>query len=103
MAAMGYKTFHWMPKSLTLTPNMIYPLAAQNEYLYIFDVNSQAGDVFTIRADNDIIKQSDFILSGVPYLFYEVTGNVTINTVNAINDQTFLYIRVLPEEVITQN
>lgn len=101
MQQIGYKTYGWKPSSVTMPINTKFHYNGQNEYYFIFDVNSQSGDKFRIKADNDIIVESDFILSGVPYLFYEFTGNIYIDTTGALNPQTFLFIRVLPEEIIS--
>lgn len=103
MQAMGFKGFHFRPAYITVAANTTAQIQAQNQYLYFFDVNSQAGDMFMVRSDTDVISQDSFILSGVPYLFYEMTGNVTIDTTGAINPQTFLYIRVLPEELSAED
>jgi len=102
MLAMGFKGFHFRPAHITVAANSLAQVQAQNQYLYFFDVNSQAGDLFMVRGDTEVITQDSFILSGVPYLFYEMTGNVTIDTTGAINPQTFLYIRVLPEELVSE-
>jgi len=102
MKAMGFKNFHFRPAYITIPANSLANIQAQNQYLYFFDVNSQQGDKFMVRGDTDVITQDSFILSGVPYLFYEMTGNVSIDTTGAINPQTFLYIRVLPEEFLSK-
>jgi hypothetical protein len=102
MLAMGITGFHFRPAFITVAANSIVQIQAQNQYLYFFDVNSQAGDMFMVRGDTEVITQDCFVLSGVPYLFYEMTGNVTIDTTGAINPQTFLYIRVLPEQLASE-
>lgn len=101
MLQIGFITYDWKPSFVTIPADTKVHYNGQNEYFYIFDVNSQAGDKFRIKADNDIIRETDFILSGVPYLFFEFTGNIYIDTTGAVNPQTFLYIRVLPEKVIS--
>ena len=80
MTQLGYKSFHWIPSHVAVPINAKVHFNGQNEYYYVFDVNSQAGDVFRIKADNDIITQANFILSGVPYLFFELTGNIYVDT-----------------------
>ena len=96
MHEMGFNGFHF-----SITPvrighqENIQRINAHNEFWYLFDVN-QSADSFTIRANNNIITQDEFVVDGIPFITHEFTGDIIIDNTGAGADQTFLFYRVIP-------
>ncbi|MEZ5149130.1 MAG: hypothetical protein R2759_19180 [Bacteroidales bacterium] len=96
MEEMGYSKFHFKINPVTVkSGESIKRIDAHNEFWYLFDVN-QVDDNFTLTANNNIINQDEFVVDGVPYISYELTGDIIIDNTGAFNDQTFLFYRVIP-------
>lgn len=97
MREMGFEKFHLSitPITIKFQEETIW-INAHNEYWYLFDVN-QTADPFTVRANNNIISQDEFVVDGVPFITYEFTGDIKIENTGAQSDQTFLFYRVIPE------
>ena len=94
MKAMGYNTFHF-EQVRQLVDNETVQINATNEYWILFDVN-QLTDDFTIEANNRTVTQTGFDAAGLPYITYELTGDIII-TGGATADQIFLFYRIIPD------
>lgn len=64
---------------------------ANNEFYFLYDVNN-SDDAFIIIADNDVVSSLDFVVSGMPSGFRELTGQLNVITTG---DTTFLFHRVV--------
>jgi len=97
MATMEFEQFHFNIEPITIKAGEnIVRINAHNEYWYLFDVN-QTEDDFTITANNNIINHDEFVVDGVPFISYEFTGDIKIDNTDALEDQTFLFYRVIPQ------
>lgn len=93
---MGYKTFHfYQERQVRAIGADALQINATNEFWILFDVN-QLTDDFTIEANNRTVTQAGFDANGLPYITYELTGDIIISgTVTA--EQVFLFYRIIPD------
>lgn len=97
MEEMGFKKFWFnITPVIVKTGDSVKRIDAHNEFWYLFDVN-QVDDNFTLRANNNIITQDEFVIDGVPFISYELTGDIVIDNTGAFQDQAFLFYRVIPQ------
>jgi len=90
------KGFHMSQERTTvLTTDTTVMIEATNEIWILFDV-SQLTDAFTIDASNRRVTQAGFDAAGLPYIIYELTGDIIITRDAATLNQTFLFYRIIP-------
>ena len=92
---LGFSSFTFEAESVTVF-NEVKEIKAFNEFYYLFDCTNDTDD-FIIKADNDIMTASDFMVGAVPYITHEFFGNIRIDTIGAVNPHTFTFYHVLPE------
>ena len=93
---MGFDKFTLKPVKFRVN-NSHLELKAFNEFYVLFHCSDDAS-VFRIKADNDIITNEDYVVAGVPYLLYDLRGNISIDTRMNGSDITFLMYHVLLEK-----
>ena len=93
---MGFANYTLKPVRFRVE-NSVLELKAFNEFYVLFHCSTDCGK-FRIKADNEIITEKDYVVSGVPYLLYELRGNISIDTRTAESDITFLMYHVLLEK-----
>ncbi|MFA6925056.1 MAG: hypothetical protein WC223_12495 [Bacteroidales bacterium] len=94
---LGFDKYTIKPEKLRVN-NTLLELKAFNEFYVLFHCSDDTAQ-FKIKADNDIITQDDYVTAGVPYLLYDLRGNISIDTRIAGNDVTFLIYQVLMEKL----
>ena len=92
---MGFSKYSFKPVKFRVNRSVL-ELKAFNEFYLLFHCSSET-DVFRIKADNDIITNEDYFSIGIPYLLYELRGNISIDTLIGNSDITFLMYHVMLE------
>ena len=93
---MGFDRFTIKPVKFRVN-NDLLELKAFGEFYVLFHCSNDTAK-FKIKSDNDILTQDDYVTDGVPYLLYDLRGNISIDTRIAGNDVTFLMYHVMPEK-----
>lgn len=78
---------------ITVT-NEIFIIDAANEFYFLYDVNNVTDD-FAIKCDNEYISKANFVFNGLPSGYRELTGQIIINNVGAVDSHTFMMYRVV--------
>ena len=92
----GFKEFTIKPVKFRVN-NSLLELKAFNEFYVLFHCSDDVA-TFKIKADNDIITQDDYVTVGVPYLLYDLRGNISIDTRKNSSDITFLMYHIMLEK-----
>ncbi|MPM07440.1 hypothetical protein SDC9_53746 [bioreactor metagenome] len=97
MTGLGFQDYEIKMKSVELNSAGDVCVQAQNEYLYLVDVDDDT-DAFNIQADNTIMDSSEFLFASIPFVISDFTGNVIISKSIHTATQNLLFVRVIPKK-----